>query len=205
MWANPHCCRLRGILTLHRDQGDPADAQIIFVDTPGIHEPLHRLGQLMVKVASSAIPDADVVMFMADLAKLGITLKVFGAPPAVFLDRIAKPETTPDVVLRPRASGAISWLFAEGWTSLRFPPNGLNEGYYYNEEFEALYNSAKAELDDAKRSEMLRRAADIALEEVAVIWIAAVNDVMCFTDELAGFVHSPWYMYVYWPYNLYRE
>ena len=59
--------RLRGILTLHRDQGDLADAQIIFVDTPGIHEPLHRLGQLMVKVASSAIPDADVVLFIADL------------------------------------------------------------------------------------------------------------------------------------------
>ena len=144
-------------------------------------------------------------MYQADLAKLGITLKVFGAPAATFLDRIADPATTPDVILRPRASGAISWLFAEGWTTLRFPPNGLNEGYYYNEEFDALYNSAKQELDDAKRSEMLRRAADIALEEVAVIWIAAVNDVMCFTDELAGFVHSPWYMYVYWPYNLYRE
>ena len=59
--------RLRGILTLHRDQGDPADAQIIFVDTPGIHEPLHKLGQFMVQTASSAVPDADVVLFMADL------------------------------------------------------------------------------------------------------------------------------------------
>jgi len=59
--------RLRGILTLHRDQGNPADAQIIFVDTPGIHEPLHKLGQFMVDTASSAVPDADVVLFMADL------------------------------------------------------------------------------------------------------------------------------------------
>jgi GTP-binding protein Era len=59
--------RLRGILTLHREQGGPADAQIVFVDTPGIHEPLHKLGRFMVEVASSAVPDADVVLFMADL------------------------------------------------------------------------------------------------------------------------------------------
>jgi len=59
--------RLRGILTLHHDAGDPADAQIIFVDTPGIHEPLHKLGQFMVDTASSAVPDADVVLFMVDL------------------------------------------------------------------------------------------------------------------------------------------
>ncbi len=59
--------RLRGILTLRRDQGHPADAQIIFVDTPGIHEPLHKLGQFMVDTAARAIPDADVVLFMTDL------------------------------------------------------------------------------------------------------------------------------------------
>lgn len=145
-------------------------------------------------------------MYQADLAKLGITLKVFGAPPATFLDRIAKPETTPDLVLRPRAAPyALSYNFLEGWTSKMFPPNGLNEGYYYNEEFEALYSSAKQELDDAKRAVMVREASAIASEEVPVIWIAAVNDIMCFTDSLDGFVHSPWYMYVYWPYNLYRE
>lgn len=59
--------RLRGILTLQRAQDDPADAQIIFVDTPGIHEPLHKLGQFMVDAASRAVPDADVVLFMVNL------------------------------------------------------------------------------------------------------------------------------------------
>ena len=62
--------RLRGILTLHRDRGDPADAQIVFVDTPGIHEPLHKLGRFMVDAASRAVPDADVVLFMVDLTTL---------------------------------------------------------------------------------------------------------------------------------------
>ena len=56
--------RLLGILTLQRERGDPADAQIIFVDTPGIHQPLHKLGEYMVDVAVRAIPDADVVLFL---------------------------------------------------------------------------------------------------------------------------------------------
>ncbi len=51
--------RLLGILT--RD-----DAQIVFVDTPGIHAPLHKLGEVMVETAVRAIPDADVVLFMVD-------------------------------------------------------------------------------------------------------------------------------------------
>ncbi len=51
--------RLLGILTR-------ADAQIIFVDTPGIHTPLHRLGELMVETALQAIPDADEILFIVD-------------------------------------------------------------------------------------------------------------------------------------------
>ncbi|HUW95934.1 MAG TPA: GTPase Era [Anaerolineae bacterium] len=53
--------RLRGILTL------PA-AQIVFVDTPGIHVPRHKLGEYMVETAARAIPDADVVLFMVDVS-----------------------------------------------------------------------------------------------------------------------------------------
>lgn len=54
--------RLLGILT--RD-----DAQIIFVDTPGIHRPLHRLGQVMVETATAALPDADVALWLVDAAE----------------------------------------------------------------------------------------------------------------------------------------
>jgi GTP-binding protein Era len=61
--------RLLGILTLERERGDPADAQIIFVDTPGIHQPLHKLGRYMVETAVEVIPDADVVLFLVDASR----------------------------------------------------------------------------------------------------------------------------------------
>lgn len=41
-------------------------AQIVFVDTPGMHKPLHRLGEYMNQVAEHAIPDVDVVLFVVD-------------------------------------------------------------------------------------------------------------------------------------------
>jgi GTP-binding protein Era len=61
--------RLLGILTLERERGDIADAQIVFVDTPGIHQPLHKLGEYMVETAVRAIPDADVVLFLVDVSR----------------------------------------------------------------------------------------------------------------------------------------
>jgi GTPase len=51
--------RLRGILTR-------SDAQIIFVDTPGIHKPHHFLGEILVKNAIASINAVDLVLFIAD-------------------------------------------------------------------------------------------------------------------------------------------
>jgi GTP-binding protein Era len=51
--------RLQGILTT-------SDAQIIFVDTPGIHKPHHELGSVLVHNAKAAIQAVDVVVFVVD-------------------------------------------------------------------------------------------------------------------------------------------
>jgi GTPase len=51
--------RLRGILTTEK-------AQLIFVDTPGIHKPHHQLGEVLVKNAKIAIESVDVVLFVVD-------------------------------------------------------------------------------------------------------------------------------------------
>lgn len=42
------------------------DAQILFVDTPGIHKPKHKLGELMVQTAQSTLKEVDVVLMVAD-------------------------------------------------------------------------------------------------------------------------------------------
>ncbi|WP_424102523.1 GTPase Era [Moorena producens] len=51
--------RLRGILTT-------PEAQLIFVDTPGIHKPHHQLGKVLVKNAQIAIELVDVVLLVVD-------------------------------------------------------------------------------------------------------------------------------------------
>lgn len=38
--------------------------QIIFLDTPGMHKPKHKLGEYMVKVASKTLNEVDVVLFL---------------------------------------------------------------------------------------------------------------------------------------------
>lgn len=47
--------------------------QIIFVDTPGLHSPQHKLGEFMVKVAEDALRDADVILWVLDVSVLPTT------------------------------------------------------------------------------------------------------------------------------------
>jgi GTP-binding protein Era len=54
--------------TRHRIQGvlHLPDAQIVFVDTPGIHKPRTALGERLNAAAESTIPDVDVVVLVLD-------------------------------------------------------------------------------------------------------------------------------------------
>ena len=51
--------RIKGILT-------DENGQIIFVDTPGVHRPLNKLGEFLLDEAKVAVPDADLVLFLVD-------------------------------------------------------------------------------------------------------------------------------------------
>lgn len=42
------------------------NAQIMFLDTPGIHKPQHKLGEYMVRTAESTLQEVDVVLFVVD-------------------------------------------------------------------------------------------------------------------------------------------
>ena len=40
--------------------------QVIFLDTPGIHKPLHKLGEYMVKAAEGTLKEVDAILFVVD-------------------------------------------------------------------------------------------------------------------------------------------
>ncbi|KPV38957.1 GTPase Era [Alicyclobacillus ferrooxydans] len=54
--------QIRGVLTTD-------DAQVVFIDTPGIHKPKHRLGEFMVETAESTLKEVDVVCWVCDVTE----------------------------------------------------------------------------------------------------------------------------------------
>ncbi|MCD8501244.1 MAG: GTPase Era [Bacillaceae bacterium] len=63
------------------------DAQIIFIDTPGIHKPKHKLGDFMMKVAYQTLREVDIVLFVVD-AKEG-----FGKGDQYIIDQLENVKT----------------------------------------------------------------------------------------------------------------
>ena len=51
--------RIKGIYTT--DLG-----QIVFIDTPGVHKPLNKLGEFLLDEVKVAVPDADLILFLVD-------------------------------------------------------------------------------------------------------------------------------------------
>lgn len=58
--------RIAGVLNSSEDHEEAGAYQVVFLDTPGIHEPLHRLGEALVKTARSSLSDIECVVFVAD-------------------------------------------------------------------------------------------------------------------------------------------
>ncbi|MEE0435782.1 MAG: GTPase Era [Peptococcaceae bacterium] len=79
--AKPQTTRTRitGIFTT-------PDAQMVFVDTPGIHKPKHRLDQYMQEAATSSIYDGDVIYYVVDASV------PFGGGEQFILDQLKKIE-----------------------------------------------------------------------------------------------------------------
>jgi len=45
------------------------NAQIVFLDTPGLHKPLHKLGEYMVKSTFNALEDVDLVLWLVEMGR----------------------------------------------------------------------------------------------------------------------------------------
>ncbi len=66
--ARPQTTRKRQMGILSFSKGEQA-IQAIFVDTPGIHHPHHKLGELMNRTAAQTLEECDLVLFVADVSQ----------------------------------------------------------------------------------------------------------------------------------------
>lgn len=62
--AKPQTTRARQ-LAIHTTQ----DAQVIFMDTPGLHDPINRLGRAMNAIVEESLLDADVILWLVDVSQ----------------------------------------------------------------------------------------------------------------------------------------
>ena len=60
--------------TRHRIRGivNEDDFQIVYSDTPGILEPVYKMHEGMMKFVSSALADADILLFVTDIYENGL-------------------------------------------------------------------------------------------------------------------------------------
>lgn len=70
-----------------------SEAQIVFLDTPGIHKPQHKLGSFMVQVAESTLREVDAVLFLTDVTES------LGAGDRYIIERLKQVETPVILVL----------------------------------------------------------------------------------------------------------
>jgi GTP-binding protein Era len=90
--------RILGIKTM-------ADAQIIFIDTPGVHRPRHGLGAAMLREVRRAVKEVDVILYMVEPARPtqaeGQVVRLFDRleKPVLLLinkvDKVKKPDLLP--------------------------------------------------------------------------------------------------------------
>ncbi|WP_346928618.1 peptide ABC transporter substrate-binding protein [Clostridium sp.] len=69
--------------------------------------------------------------------------------------------------------------------------NGQNNSGYSNKEYDKLIASAKVELDDTKRTELLHKAEDILMEELPIIPMYYYTNVLCIDKNVKGTYKSP--------------
>ena len=67
------------------------DMQMIFLDTPGIHKPKHKLGEYMLKAAEGTLKEVDVIFFVVDATEK------FGGGEKYIIERLKS--TTRPVIL----------------------------------------------------------------------------------------------------------
>ena len=96
--------RILGILTTE-------EAQVVFIDTPGIHKPRHKLGAYMTREAKETLEEVDLVIYVVDASVLPGTgedyildqLRDVSTPVLLVLNKI-------DLIKKPELLPLIDWF-----------------------------------------------------------------------------------------------
>lgn len=78
--------RIQGVCTTE-------NAQIVFIDTPGIHKPKHKLGEYMTEIAQQTLNEVDLILFLVDVRE------GYGKGDQFIIDRLEKVKTPVFLVL----------------------------------------------------------------------------------------------------------
>lgn len=104
-----------------------SDAQILFIDTPGIHKPRHKLGEYMVRTAENTLREVDVILFVVDATE------EFGAGEQYILEHLAVVNTPVILVInkidkidRPKVLPIIQQYSARHAFTAVVPVSALN-------------------------------------------------------------------------------
>ncbi|HSJ28991.1 MAG TPA: GTPase Era [Acidimicrobiia bacterium] len=116
---------IRGVLTLL--DGDEPTAQVVFVDTPGLHKPKTELGNRLNGLVYGTLAEADVVLFVVDATqpigpgdrRIADRLSSSGAPVVVVVNKTDA--TGPDQIL-------AQLVEAGGWDFAAYVPVSARRG-----------------------------------------------------------------------------
>lgn len=157
--------RIKGILT-------DENGQIIFVDTPGIHRPLNKLGEFLMDEAKFAVPDADLILFLVDASEpagkgdkwiVENILKDSKIPVILVLNKVDKVKNQQKV-----EENLISYklLFDENLPVLRISAKtGRNKDTLLSNIYKKLPEGEKLYPDDVVTEESMRSVAEEIIRE----------------------------------------
>lgn len=157
--------RIKGILT-------DKNGQIVFVDTPGIHRPINKLGEFLMDEAKFAVPDADLILFLVDASEpagkgdkwiVENILKDSKIPVILVLNKVDKVKNQQKI-----EENLISYklLFNENIPVLRVSAKtGRNKDTLLSNIYKKLPDGEKLYPDDIVTEESMRSVAEEIIRE----------------------------------------
>ena len=188
---------------LRNNIGKPAHGGIIPLGMPGninghgfTYDP-QKAAQLLneIKATYGTLPELtlttvanyrDLCEFIqSELGKLGLTINVDVVPPANLREQKAK-----GTLAFFRASWIADYPDAENYLSLFYgpnrSPNGPNYSRYYTANFDALYQKARAQTDDAKRVELYKRLDSLLVADCPIVPLFYDEVVRIYPKTISG-------------------